>query len=191
MGEAVYSLLAIFPKKITEKQQTTIKEFFLESFKAYEYWQDNRGDKKAQKDFWKEFKTQFPTMSEYLASLNLLDGGVNALSGNMDFGNEDYLDQICFDGREMTYSAEVWHFAHWEPLTNFMVKKFGATSADYLSDEDSPSGVELIRLMKNDGIIEALLGQDKKFLMTLIGIHPKLDAQIERLLKSSEKKEVA
>ena len=199
MGEAVYSLLAEFPKPITDEQQKAIKNFFLEGSSAEEYWQNNRGipghEQKTKKEFWAEFKTKFPVVSEYLDSIGCLGKDKsNGLANWLDFGTvDDIEDSLKFNGREaggseMTYSAEVWHFASWEPLVNFLKTKFGASTAEYLSEEYAPSGVELIKLQRNEGIVQAILNQDKKFLLTLIGIHPSLDAQIEPLLKGAQKR---
>jgi hypothetical protein len=198
MGEAYYSLLAEFPKAPTKKQERAIKDFFLEGDRAYEYWQEHRGQKP--KEFWPEFKKQFPVVSEYLAQTksgrkSLLDGDCGGdLAGYMDFAAEDsgpgnIEDSLKFDGKELTYTAEVWHHATWNPLAEFLKKKFGAIEATWISDGETPTGVDIMRLVKqakSADIVDAILKQDKKFLMTLIGIHPDLDKRLDNVLRKGK-----
>jgi hypothetical protein len=189
MGSAYYSMLAEFPKKITAKQKKAITEFFVQGSQAYDYWQEHHDQKT--KEFWQGFRAKYPVLTEYLASAGMDEKDTNDLAGSLSFGTGDDIQcSLAFtdvkDKTELTYQAEVWHFANWEPLTDFLRVKFGASSVEYMSDEAAPGGVDLIRLQRSarqSEIVDALLKQNKKFLPTLIGIHPDLDALIEPLLR--------
>jgi len=135
MGECVYAMVAAFPKIVKDEQMSTIKSFFLEGARSQDYWQENRGKKP--QEFWPEFKEKFPQVCEYLGRS---DGDCNnslGLTGHLDFGTEEDLERLVLTrGILLTYSAEVWHFADWGPLAEFMKRKFGAKEVLIASEED-------------------------------------------------------
>jgi hypothetical protein len=134
MGTARYYLKAQFPENITEEKFQTLKDFFLEGSKAEEFWQDNRHKKSF--DFWPDFEEQFPTVSLYLKDLNKFGKDCNNnLAGCLDFGFSDDIEaNFTYSENLLTYNAEVWHFADWELLTDFLKGHFGARKTGWISD---------------------------------------------------------
>jgi hypothetical protein len=134
MGEATYYMKARFVV-LNEEKKEEIKKFFIEGSRAEDFWQDNRG--KEPSWFWKEFSEKFPEVTDYLLSQDGIGNDCNnSLAGLLDFGDEDTIDsQMEFEGNIMRYSAYVWHFANWDPLCGFLIKRFGASICDWLSDE--------------------------------------------------------
>ena len=135
MGSATYYLKAKFPKKITEKKFQAIRNFFIEGSKAADYWQSNRG--KTPDQFWPDFEKQFPEVTTYLKGLELFGKDCNnALAGQIDFGEqEDIEDNMTYEGNLLTYHAEVWHFAQWDPILKYLKGRYGAVQTGYVSDE--------------------------------------------------------
>lgn len=158
MGEAVYYMKIKFSDiGKAEKALPEIQDFFTQGYKAYDYWQTNRNKyceperpnsanpneyrKHADKDFpfWQNFEEKFPMVYEYLGSFNEREDYNNGLSGCMDFGGEEDIDNM--EVRKVNgfgyiwYHAMVWHFADWEPLIEFIIYKWGADNADWVSDE--------------------------------------------------------
>lgn len=132
MGMARYYMKVKFRnQKAAEAALPKIAEFVEEGKKAETYWQSHRGQ--AHKDtFWAGFTEQFPTVTEMISDLVGGDHN-NALAGAIDFGDEDDVPRMG-DGCVL-YTAYVWHFADWDRLGNFMVEKFNAEGAPWLSDE--------------------------------------------------------
>ena len=163
MGEAVYHLKARFPSaQHLKKNFPEIKRFWREGIRAGDFWQDNRGGPRRQ--FWRLFSEKFPLVSEYLQSIPSHDRDLcadfritgisnkdpvvstgpmslfgqdhnNALSGTLDFGCPEDLGNLRCEGACLLFHAEVWHFARWEYLTEFLENKWGATNAMYCSNE--------------------------------------------------------
>jgi len=140
MGTAVFHLKARFETEVTEEKLTEVRNFLIEASKAYDYWQANRGSTPGK--FWPTFIKDYPLMTEFLKDNKRLEGDCNnGLSGLMGFGEEEdakeNLTRVAWRGEEdlITYHAEVWHFADWQPLCEFLKKKFGAVKAGWLSEE--------------------------------------------------------
>jgi len=126
MGECVYAMVAVFPKRVKPEQLAVIKEFFKEAYKAHEYTGESE-----------EFKEKFPLVCEYLGKS---DGRM--LSGLISFGSEEDLERlIIVRGTLLTYSAEVWHFADWDLLAEYMKKKFGAKEVLLTNEEDGSTDI--------------------------------------------------
>jgi len=154
MGEAVYSMVAEWPKAIDEKTQKAVRKFFLEGSRAEDWWQDHRD--RTPEQFWPEFRKKFPTVTKYLARVKdynntaILDGdNNNGLAGNLDFGSaKDIVNQLRFKDRRMTYSAEIWHMATWKPLERFLRNKLGATTILWGSEEEGKNVDSLILTLR-------------------------------------------
>ena len=152
MGNATYYLKAKFPSM--ESLSTALPEiiaFILEGIKAEKWWEEHRtleskGDREL---FWLQFRPQFPTVYHYLQYAGFADGDCNsALSNIINFGNDetvatDFFDDLypnnsvaCFNKPLFMYNAYVWHLAVWDYFCDYLELKFGAISAEYLSDED-------------------------------------------------------
>ena len=58
MGECVYAMVAVFPKRVKPEQLAVIKEFFKEAYKAHEYTGESE-----------EFKESFPWYASTWANL--------------------------------------------------------------------------------------------------------------------------
>lgn len=131
MGEANYYLKVIFPHNVNKQK---VYDFFVEEEKAYYYWQDNRGSEKETVVFWKEFTTQFPIVTKML---NEFVGGDknNPLAGERSIVAPGNCLEYRWEGEVLYYCAEVWHFASWDRLCNFLYSEFQADFAHWLSDE--------------------------------------------------------
>lgn len=133
MGEATYYMKARFASdKIARGKLAFISKFILEGQRAYEFWQKHRHEDPIQ--FWPTFKENFPEVSKYLASGDLLGGDVNnVLAGHLDFGGED--DHATVQGDIIKFAATCWHFAEWDLFTTYIIERFGAFDCKWVSDE--------------------------------------------------------
>lgn len=137
MGSCSYYLKAKFVGVFPPVEK--IEDLLRENLLAYTFWQKHRGGDEEQ--FWREFRNQFPLVTEMLGTLVGGDCN-NQLSGEMSAGDEDGWTLDTVPGGEegevelrLTWH-EVWHMASWDRLSNFMVKKFGATESTWVSEED-------------------------------------------------------
>jgi hypothetical protein len=144
MGTAVYHLKVQFPENISETKFEVLKAFFLEGSEAGDFWQSNRG--KSPEQFWPEFEKKFPAISEYLKGLGKYGKDCNnSLAGILDFGEkEDIENSLEYHDNLLTYHAEVWHFADWDPLVNFLKSHLGAVKTGWISDEYSEASSEIV-----------------------------------------------
>ena len=152
MGEAVYYMKVTFKNpEDAESALPKLVELFSEGARAHDWWQGHRGIPR--EEFWPKFVEQFPQVTEYLKTVTIKNffsaeqegvpafGGDNnnALAGLLSFvETPDDADDWCrnIGTAALTYSAMVWHFADWQPLADFIVKKFDADHASWISDED-------------------------------------------------------
>ena len=152
MGECNYSIVANFKGRLSDKKKQAIKEFFAEGILAEDYWQKNRGETPDR--FWPGFTFRFPVVSDYLrscAGVNVIGGDChNGLADLLDFGSQDYFDEMNLSGRQMTYEALVWHMANWGPLAHYMKLKFGAETVWIGSEENGDSVTTLLLEIEND-----------------------------------------
>ena len=137
MGTATYYLKA---NNGTPEKMEQIRQFFLEGCKAEEYWQTNRDmDDGKRVSFWMPFKKQFPVVSKYLAFIKRLDGDCNnELARVLAFGDKEDIQEnfaINVERKEICYHAEVWHFADWDVLVQFLESEYGLKNARWISDE--------------------------------------------------------
>ena len=136
MGEATY-YCKIFYRSPEEAKAALPKvaAYLSEGSKAHDFWQANRSRKP--EDFWPGFEKNFPEVSNYLRWCMIFGGDCNnSLAGMMSFGEEmDVVENLIAEGRVIKYSAEVWHFADWKPLFEFICKRTGGHSFKWLSDE--------------------------------------------------------
>jgi len=178
MGECVYYLKARFPKGVLNKL-TPIKGLFREGLKASHWWQDNRG-REDHKQFWIDFSKEFPQVTDYLKTCTDCWGdNINKLSGVLDFANgETDIDRMSCSptpmGDEFYYESMVWHMSSWQPIADYLVKKFGASRAVW----DSEEGGGRPELEDYENIVMKILEQ-RKTLPCLMGIHNDLDELIE------------
>jgi hypothetical protein len=159
MGEAYYYGKIVFNSaQEAEAAFEDFKALCLEVCKSGDFWQENRGPKiglsststqkeLTQEEFWTEFEKQFPKTADYLKSMEAdrfgnpgpIFGGDrnNALAGLLEpIGHEDDVENIHLNMNEIRWSAEVWHFANWDPFCRYVEKKFaGVQQANWLSDE--------------------------------------------------------
>lgn len=162
MGSARYYLKAEFPGIDTfARAIPEIRAFLMESVDAYDWWQEHRDleyDGKRD-EFRTAFKAEFPSVYDYLQLAGHADGDCNNdLSGLLDFGGADdiamYFDDLdipppCITVSvgtntlivkpkpvEFLYDAEVWHGSNWDYFCTYLMKKFGATRANWISEED-------------------------------------------------------
>ena len=165
MGNAVYNLKVEFPNaRHLRKNFPEIKRFWHQGIKAEKFWQENRDipRKEFWEAFSKKFplvteylKTvpsteisgdvrivdisdRFPTGHGRWREVNSLFGkdNNNDLAGHLDFGwDENVLDNFKIDRNLLTFFADVWHFAEWESIINFLKIRYGALHGKYLSNE--------------------------------------------------------
>lgn len=131
MGTAVYYMKVKFRDGEAMREKAEAVAAFLDEGKeAKDYWQSCRHwDPKY---FWPEFREKFPTVYRYLETVGAAEGDCNnGLAGLLEFPENV---ENTPDG-EIWLSGEVWHFADWDPLKEFVVLRFGAVEAPWLSDE--------------------------------------------------------
>jgi hypothetical protein len=184
MGSAYYYLKAEFPKPLTEEEVTGITDFFYEGVKAEKWYHENRGRDPAY--FWSELEKAFPGR----LSIFMRDAGLwgkdtkNGIAGHIDFGgSEECVDDglhLAAGDVTLMYTVEVWHFADWDNIANYIRKYFGAIDVRWMSDESTDYFL-LLSAEENEEIIKNLLSQ-KDTLPTLMGIHPALDRRISQKL---------
>lgn len=137
MGSATYYLKARFVNPEADLD-LKLRSFLKEGADAEEYWQSNRGmDKERRQEFWSGFEDRFPSVYQMLHMQKLAGGDCNnALAGKLDFGESESIeDNFDLQGQVLQFSAYVWHFADWDILCDFLKTEFGATAAEWLSDE--------------------------------------------------------
>ena len=145
-------------------------------------------------------------MSEYLASIGRLGEDCNnGLSGQLNFGSEDDIEhQLSISGNELSYAAEVWHFASWGPLAEFLKTKFGAGRVWCGSEEEGVSLDSLRTEMEHESfkeLVRALLESlglpvpeggevNQEFLKTLLKSHPQKEQAIKTALTVIGKRKI-
>lgn len=131
MGQAIYYLKALFE---TEDKATEacfrMVDFVRQGQQAYEYWQRNR--RLPADEFWTGFEKSFPAVFDYLGGERLADGN-NSLAGMLDFGREDETPEV--QGREIWFSAYVWHCASWGLFEQWIYDHLHALDVVWNSDE--------------------------------------------------------
>ena len=139
MGEARYYLKAKIPNLSSKRDE--IKEFFVEVYRAEEYFHENTGT--VRESFWAEFAKMFPATCDLLKDVvyngkHVLGGDISVLYGLLCYSDTMSMDTdplIDCAGDQLKYSAEVWHFADWDPIVPYLKRRWGATRAGWLSDE--------------------------------------------------------
>lgn len=142
LGEAYYYLRARFKSgEDLRKKFEAIKNFLTkEGKRAEEYWHRNRFlEVQGKRDiFWRGFRKRFPLVYKYLQTVTKkADGDCNNdLAGILafsDMNGQVVLFQDC--DNFLCYRALVWHFANWNPLTEFLKQHFGAVDVEWISAE--------------------------------------------------------
>ena len=167
MGECVYAMVAVFPKRVKPEQLAAIKEFFKEAYKAHEY---KEGEPE-------EFKEKFPLVCEYIAPWVVP-------SGKVSFGTEDDLEHlILIRGTILVYSAEVNHLADWSLLPPFMKKKFGAKDVLIASEEDEST--DLVHHLVLEWEAEEIAGKYRKLRRQVASIKEELQTLYNSCIEGS------
>ena len=141
MGEATYYLKARFPEPISDELLAKINAFRQVGEDAYEYWQSDRD--RSITDTFRHLSSTWPIIDRYfdvaLPGYIITDkSSSNDFAGLLDFGRHE--DNELFEIRTddpcvLTFQAYVWHFADWDPLTEFLKSEFGAIAVNWVSDE--------------------------------------------------------
>jgi hypothetical protein len=188
MGECAYYFKAQFKDDKTAKlTKPLMQQFLLEAQKAYSFWQGHRGDTDAKK-FWREFSKDFPMTTAYAKEAKLYGKPQEKLSGHLDFGqDENDVQYLNLSGSELGYCAtNVWHFADWSDLANFIKTYFKAIKVVVASEEDGCGSLESLNLYEYEEIVKALVKhvnslRDGGMLAARIKkIHPDLKALLEQ-----------
>ena len=165
MGECTYYFKAQFKSDTAAKKALPkIQKFLLENLKAQDFWQANRGESPTQEVFWEQFKEKFPITTAYLKSFNMLDGEKNnGLAGRLDLCSyPENVEYIQLDGSVIGYTAnDVWHFADWSPLAEFLKTQFGAIKVAISSEENGCGSLDSLQLFDYRGIVECLVKRAK------------------------------
>ena len=136
MGECVYYLKAKFATEEKARNAAEkLSEALAELDKAYDFWQKNRG--KTPAEFWSNFEAEFPhAMAILKVTPGFELGGDcnNNLAGKLSYC-ENGEPQVEVFGKEIRYSAEVWHFADWDGLKNWIESALEAEAVTWASDE--------------------------------------------------------
>lgn len=134
MGMATYYMKAYYKDEaLAAKNAKPVEAFINQLADAENYWQDNRD--KTPKEFWPVFIEKFPLAYDYLGKPKDDADCNNDLAGRLSFARTD--DEATFErsGSVLMYSAYVWHFANWEPFTDYIMDNFEADNVKSVSDE--------------------------------------------------------
>ncbi len=147
MGEAMYYTKIFFDTpQDAQKAVPKIKKFFKQGFKAYDFWQKRQETENRDK-LWDQIDKKFPEVGNYLRTVQYKNFNTgefeiaygndpdNALAGLLDFGDKNEIELMRVVDNAIWYSAYVWHFADWNPILNFIRKRYGALRTEWLSDE--------------------------------------------------------
>jgi hypothetical protein len=147
MGEATYYCKIFFDSNQSAEQALPkIKAFLKQGVQAADFWHKYRDTTNHEK-FWQDVDREFPEIGNYLRTAEVTSfhdkkvrpafGGDhdNDLAGLLDFGDESDIDRMSVYGNIIRYSAYVWHFADWDPMLDFIKRRYGAERYTWLSDE--------------------------------------------------------
>lgn len=180
MGECAYYFKAACLKDVQEVKEY-LDEFFKEAREFYPLIDDSKSID------WDECATRFPKLTEYLKEIDLFGKkDHNAFAGQVDFGQdennetlvkEDLLWQtVCWG------DGNVWHFANWQPLCDFVQKKFPQVMRAIWGSEDDGIGcLESLKFFDWEEIVFSIL-KNKEALPLFIGSHKDLDRLIDLAL---------
>jgi hypothetical protein len=134
MGSANYYLKAKYssPEDASEAKDM-LAAFIRETSNAYHFWQDHRDW--PSKKFWAAF-AKFPLTLKFIDDTDQKTNDCNnGLAGVMSFTeSSDSHESVDVRGSEVWYHANVWHFADWGQLCQWL-KEQGAVDAIYTTDE--------------------------------------------------------
>jgi hypothetical protein len=203
MGECAYYLKAEF---LTEKDAKAVEkkldDFFAEARDAYEFWQSNRGlgdtsvvntDGKAvakktvkmtDELFFQQYAKKFPLMMEYVTANGFKTR--EALSSHVDFGQDENNEVVRVDNVIGWGNASVWHFADWQPLADFIKKKFGALKVVWDTEENGCGSLDSLQLYEYEEIVKSLLKHTELFPL-LLRVHDDLDVMLDVKMRTSKK----
>lgn len=147
MGRSTYYCKIFFDSNQSAEQALPkINAFLKQGVNANDFWQYHR-DQSNRDEFWVDFDSNFPEIGNYLRTVQVrsfADGKVrpafggdhdNDLAGLLDFGDESDIDRMSVHGNIIRYSAYVWHFADWDPMLDFIKRRYGAERYTWLNDE--------------------------------------------------------
>ena len=137
MGEATYYAKVYF--KNNDEAVTSLPKvhaFLMECVSASEWLSQNHVPENTKPVDLEGFAKSYPLASEFI---RFMEGKVGPYKANErmleDVGDRQDIDCIAVVDNYIRYCAIVWHFADWGPLVDFVVRKFGAVNANWLSDE--------------------------------------------------------
>ena len=114
------------------KAYDSIKEFMLQSAKLYIDGDYSKIDALEPVKFEVVMANDYPLVWKFIGETRMTSDWSNWI----DIGTEgDIEDNLRIKGNYLYYHAEVWHFADWDNLTDYIVKEFGAEACDWVSDE--------------------------------------------------------
>jgi len=121
-----------------------IKKFIKEGLAAYNFWQRYRDNKLyLEEKFWKDFGENFPQIADYLKFANIygiVDEGMNKLADyiagfSSDFSRDGLLNIELIENSEIFIYGNVWHFADWDPMMQYLLIKTAAIRYEWMSNE--------------------------------------------------------
>ena len=160
-----------------------LNQFFLEAKYAYDFWQ--KGREGTREVFYMAFEKKFPLMTEYVKSTGLWGGDINALSGNMDFGQEG--DETLVEGTTVGWGSDgVWHGSNWTFVCNFIKAKYGAIKIVWDTEENGCGGIDSLQLYDWEQIVRDIL-KNKELHPLLIHTNSELDELLDRTIRQNNK----
>jgi hypothetical protein len=154
MGESVFIIKATYStaEKATAAADL-LRTFLKQAMEAYDFWQRSRDHPKpAAKEFWADFKGKFPLIVEMLNHLNEPTPTVdmkewsNGLAGKLGvIGGEEDVSHVIVKGKEVRYSAEVWHFSQWDHFARWILAATGADEVRWHSSQSEPDDWEAVK----------------------------------------------
>lgn len=184
MAECAYFLKAEFQTEaIAHAMAKKMDEFFLESMKAYSFYQKEReGDRDA---FRKGLEQKFPLVTEYIKKSGLWLK-LN-LSCELDFGQDENNETIVQGTTVSWCDGEIWHMADWTNVCVFIKKKFGAIKVVWGNEENGCGSLDSLNLYDWEQIVRDIL-KNKELHPLLIHTNSELDELLDRTLKQDKPK---
>ncbi len=125
MGTANYYMKC----RVDKKHMPKIRKFFKQGYEAEIFWQENKKEKSS--SFWNTFSKKFPDIFRMLKEYGVAE--TDNISAFLNFGYEE--KKPYWSNGIMFYSAEVWHFANWDIIAQYLKKHCGVTNVKWISDE--------------------------------------------------------
>jgi len=182
-----YYLKMVFEKAEEAERATTELNDFIKNAEEVSdhccmFWEPNYD---AETFEWDQIETNYPTVSEYLKTLDGWRTNPKKIIRLLSFGyDKEFPDETIFfqSENEITYKVcEITYTTNWNPWTAWIKNKYQPLKIGWTSDNDVLYGTETIEFYRWKIIVNDIL--DKVDPALLIGINSELDELIKQKLK--------